>query len=158
MGDLVRLIAIDLLVVIVISAAVGVSAPHWSGAWLTRDYGPLRRAPWESPTFFRRFPLATWSRNLPEMGATFGGQSKRQSPDRDPLAIAAYLVELRRAEWVHWASAFSWVPLVFFNPWWLTLMFAAIVVLGNAPFLLILRSNRMRLTSILDRLMKGRHV
>lgn len=154
MGDLIRLIAVDLLVVIVISVIGGISAPRWRGAWLTRDPWVLRRAPWESAAYFRRFPLATWARTLPELGATFGGQSKRQAPERDPLAIAAYLVELRRAEWVHWLSAFSWVPLVFFNPWWLTLLFAAAVIIGNAPFLLILRGNRMRLTSILERLMR----
>ncbi|MBM3670532.1 MAG: hypothetical protein FJW97_11110 [Actinobacteria bacterium] len=154
MGDLIRLIAIDVLVVIVVSLAVGVSAPRWPGSWLTRDRLVLHRFPWETPTYFRRFPIATWARVLPEWGATFGGQSKRSIPDRDPLAIAAYLTELRRAEWVHWVSMFSWVPLAFFNPWWLTVAFAIIVVLGNAPFMMILRSNRMRMTSILARLEK----
>jgi hypothetical protein len=152
MGEIVRLIAIDILVVSVISVAVGISAPRWGGTWLSRDAGVLRAAPWESPAYFRRFPLATWARVLPEWGATFGGRSKRQAPAREPAAIEAYLVELRRAEWVHWASAFSWIPLTFFNPWWLTLAFAIIVVAGNAPFMLILRANRMRLQSILTRL------
>lgn len=155
MGDLIRLIAIDVLVVIVISVAVGVSAPRWPGSWLTRDRLVLHRFPWETPAYFRRFPIATWARVLPEWGATFGGQSKRFVPDRDPLAIAAYLTELRRAEWVHWVSVFSWVPLAFFNPWWLTVAFAIIVVLGNAPFMMILRSNRMRMTSILARIAGG---
>jgi hypothetical protein len=155
MGDLLRLIAIDILVVILISTVVGISAPHWRGSWLTRDSLVLHRFPWETPAYFRRFPITTWARALPEWGATFGGQSKRYVPDRDPLAIAAYLVELRRAEWVHWASVFSWVPLAFFNPWWLTLAFAIIVIVGNAPFILILRSNRMRIISILGRISKG---
>jgi len=155
MGDLLRLIAIDILVVILISAAVGFSAPHWRGSWLTRDPLVLHRFPWETPAYFRRFPITTWARALPEWGATFGGQSKRYVPDRDPLAIAAYLVELRRAEWVHWASVFSWAPLAFFNPWWLTLAFASIVIAGNAPFILILRGNRMRMISILGRISKG---
>ena len=155
MGDLVRLIALDLLVVILISLAAGVSAPHWGGAWLTRDSWMLRPAPWESTAFFRRFPLKTWARLLPEMGATFGGRSKRQVPERDPAAVSAYLVELRRAEWVHWFSVFSWVPLAFFNPWWLTLIFAVLVTVGNGPFLLILRGNRMRVEAILDRLAEG---
>lgn len=155
MGDLIRLIAIDVLVIVAISLAVGIVAPRWRGAWLSQDGLVLHPAPWESPAYFRRFPLATWARVLPEWGATFGGQSKRYVPDRDPDAIAAYLVELRRAEWVHWISVFSWVPLAFFNPWWLTLAFAVIVTLGNAPFMLILRSNRMRLTSIRARIAKG---
>jgi hypothetical protein len=155
MGEIIRLIAIDILVVVVISLAVGISAPRWSGRWLSRDAGVLRVAPWESPAYFRRLPLATWAQVLPEWGATFGGRSKRQAPEREPAAIEAYLVEVRRAEWVHWASAFSWIPLAFFNPWWLTLAFAIIVVAGNAPFMLILRGNRMRLESILTRLRKG---
>lgn len=155
MGDLIRVIAIDIVVIVVISVAVGMSAPRWRGAWLERDGGLLRWAPWESAAFFRRLPLATWARTLPEWGATFGGRSKRQAPDRDPHAIAAYLVELRRAEWVHWASVLSWIPLAFFNPWWLTTVFAVGVTAGNAPFLLILRGNRLRLTSILNRLVEG---
>jgi len=155
MGDLIRLIAIDILVVALISVAVGVSAPHWRGSWLTRDVLALRACAWETPAYFRRFPITTWARVLPEWGATFGGQSKRYVPERNPLAISAYLVELRRAEWVHWVSVFSWVPLAFFNPWWLTLIFAVIVIVGNAPFMLILRSNRMRLTSILTRITEG---
>jgi hypothetical protein len=152
MGDLIRLIAIDILVVAGISAAVGITAPHWQGAWLSGDHLMLRQAPWETPVFLRRFPTARWARALPEWGATFGGESKRRVPARDPGAIAAYLVEVRRAEWVHWASVFSWVPLAFFNPWWLTLIFAVIVTVGNALFMMILRSNRIRLTAILERL------
>jgi hypothetical protein len=155
MGDLIRLIAIDILVVIVISASVGLTAPRWRGDWLTRDSLLLRPAPWETPSYFRRFPTATWARVLPEMGATFGGRSKRYIPDRDSRAIAEYLVELRRAEWVHWTSVFSWVPLAFFNPWWLTLAFAIIVIVGNAPFMVILRSNRIRLSHILTRITEG---
>jgi len=155
MGDLIRLIALDILIIVAISLAVGVLAPRWRGAWLSRDMLWLRPARWETSTYFRRFPIATWARVLPEWGATFGGQSKRSIPDRDPAAIATYLVELRRAEWVHWISVFSWIPLIFFNPWWLTLAFAVVVTLGNAPFMLILRSNRMRLESILARIAKG---
>jgi CDP-diglyceride synthetase len=56
---------------------------------------------------------------------------------------------------VHWASVFSWVPLAFFNPWWLTLAFATIVIIGNAPFMVILRSNRIRLSHILTRITEG---
>jgi len=155
MGDPIRLIAIDILVIVVLSIAVGVTAPHWRGSWLTRDSLVLHRLPWESPAYFRRFPIAAWARVLPEWGATFGGKSKRALPDRDPQAIEDYLLELRRAEWVHWVSVFSWVPLAFFNPWWLTVAFAIVVIIGNAPFMLILRSNRMRLTSILTRIAKG---
>jgi glycosyl-4,4'-diaponeurosporenoate acyltransferase len=89
---------------------------------------------------------------LPELGSTFGGATKSQLPGRDVTQIDEYLIELRRAEWVHWISLFSWVPIAFFNPWYLTLLFILILISGNTSFLLILRHNRQRLTALKRRL------
>jgi len=47
---------------------------------------------------------------------------------------------------------FAWVPLLFFNPWWLTLLFAVVVVIINSLFLLVLRYNQLRLTALLARM------
>lgn len=146
------LIVVDIVIVAGISIGIGALAPRWSGQWLTRDIGVLRFAPWESRKFFRFFRTESLAKRLPELGDTFGGESKSQAPGRDIESIDRYLVELRRAEWVHWVSIVSWVPLAFFNPWWLTVAFAVIVITGNTLFLLILRGNRLRLSLIRDRL------
>jgi glycosyl-4,4'-diaponeurosporenoate acyltransferase len=149
---LVFLILIDIVIVAGISIGVGAWAPRWHGAWLTRDFGPLHFAPWESPKFFRALKTKKLAEHLPELGSTFGGAAKNQLPGRDAAQIDVYLIELRRAEWVHWISLFSWIPIAFFNPWYLTLLFILILISGNTSFLLILRNNRQRLTALKRRL------
>jgi hypothetical protein len=149
---LVILILIDIVIVAGISIGVGAMAPRWRGRWLTEDFGPLHFAPWESPKFFRAFKTKKLAECLPELGSTFGGAAKNQLPGRDATQIDGYLIELRRAEWVHWISLFSWVPIAFFNPWYLTLLFILILISGNTSFLLILRNNRLRLTALKRRL------
>ena len=149
------LIGIDIVIVAGISIGVGAIAPRLPARTLRRDRFPLTLMPWEKPRFFRFFRTSKLARNLPELGETFGGESKSSIPGRNVEHIDRYLVELRRAEWVHWISIVSWVPLVFFNPWPVTLAFAVIVITGNTLFLLILRGNRQRFTSMKYRLQNG---
>ncbi len=145
------LVVIDLAVVIAISVAVGAWAPRWPVTWLRSDPLMLRRLPWESPEYFRRLRVSRWASRLPELGDIFGGQRKDALPGGTPEALQAYLVEVRRAEWVHWGSILGSLVLFTFNPWWLAAAFVLVVTLGNALFLLILRNNRFRIVRILDR-------
>lgn len=152
LGTLVMLILIDVVIVAGISILVGALAPRVGPHLLSRDFPPVIQMPWETPQFFRALRVHKFARRLPELGGTFGGVSKSELPGRTLADINRYLIEIRRAEWVHWISIVSWVPLIFFNPWWLTLVFAVIVIGGNTLFLLILRRNRARLTAILKSL------
>lgn len=151
-ADLVRLILIDIAIVAGASILIGAIAPRVSPRLLSRDFPPVVHLPWETPRFFRALRVQQLARRLPELGDTFGGASKNQLPGRSVSEIDLYLVEVRRAEWVHWFSVLTWIPLIFFNPWWLTLLFAVIVVGGNTLFLLVLRRNRERLTVLKRRL------
>ena len=152
MGHLIVLVLIDIVVVVAVALLVGMSAPRWRGALLNRDRFPITPFSFESPEYFRRFPLRTWARRLPELGATFGGASKNALPERTAIQIGDALIEVRRAQWVHWISVMSWLVLIPFNPWWLVALFAGILAAINAPFLLILRNNHQRLTRLLHRL------
>ena len=143
------LVVIDIVVVVGISVGMGAWAPRWPSSWLARDVFPLTRMPWETPAFFRRLGVPRLARRLPEMGDTFGGASKAALPGTQPDDLAAYLVEVRRAEWVHWASMVGTAVLFAFNPWWLALAFVIVVALGNLPFVLVLRNNRFRIQRIL---------
>jgi Glycosyl-4,4'-diaponeurosporenoate acyltransferase len=145
------LVVIDVVLVVAISIGVGAWAPRWRDSWVGHDAFPLTRLPWEKPTFFRRIGVARLSRRLPEMGATFGGESKSALPGRTAAELQGYLREVRRAEWVHWVSIASTLLLFAFNPWWLALAFVVVVTLGNLPFILVLRNNRFRLQRILDK-------
>jgi hypothetical protein len=151
MGAVVLRIVIDIFIVVALSVLVGAMAPRWSDTWLGRDRGPLRLTRFDTPRGFRRIGIHAIKDKLPELGSVFGGRSKGQLPGSEAEQLALYARELRRAEWVHWCSMFTWIPLAFFNPWWLTLPFAIVVIVGNATFVLIVRYNRMRVLRIAGR-------
>ncbi len=145
--------AAGILVIGGASAAVGATAPRWPARWLRRDRGPLRLLPGDSATRYQRWGARRLKRFFPEMGAVFGGVSKNIPPDLgDPGSVQAYLVEVRRAEWVHWLSMLAWPPLLLFQPWWLACAFLVPTALVNASAEIILRYNKIRLYGLLDAL------
>jgi hypothetical protein len=151
MSQLAGLIVIDIIVVAGISILMGALAPRWPGRWLTRDHFPLTLLAAETPTLYRRLRIPRLARRLPELGATFGGASKSVLPGTEAGSLELYLREVRRAEWVHWISVASPLILFAFNPWWLALVFLVGTAAGNAPFILLLRNNRIRILRIIDK-------
>lgn len=145
------LIVADIVLVVGLSVLIGAIAPHWPLRWMDRDLGPLHLTPLDTPRNYRRLGVPAILRVLPELGTMFGGASKRVLPGVDAAALKAYLREVRRAEWVHWLSCLTVVPLMFFNPWWLVSAFAVVVIGGNCAFIAVLRHNRIRLLRILNR-------
>ena len=146
-----RVLVVDIIIVAAGSIIIGAVAPRWPAAWLDRDLGPLRLMRRETPSAYRSLGVTTLTRRLPELGSAFGGDSKAALPGRDRASIEGYLREVRRGEWVHWASCLTVLPLWFFNPWWLAVAFTFVVVGGNALFIIVLRHNRSRLLRILKR-------
>jgi glycosyl-4,4'-diaponeurosporenoate acyltransferase len=151
MATQVLLVVIDILVVLTVSIGAGALAPSWPDSWLDGDPVPLALGGWETPAFYRRLRIPRLARRLPELGDTFGGQSKSQLPGWQRDHLIAYRREVRRAEWVHWVSVVSALVLFAFNPWWLALAFVIVVTAGNLPFILVLRNNRARITRIIDK-------
>jgi len=151
MGAVVLLIVIDIFIVVGLSVLIGALAPRWSAVWLSRDRGMLRLTRLDTPGAYRRIGIHRIKDKLPELGSVFGGKSKGQLPGSEAEQLALYARELRRAEWVHWCSMLTWIPLAFFNPWWLTMPFAIVVIVGNATFVLIVRYNRIRVLRIAGR-------
>ena len=145
------LIVIDIAVVVLLSVLIGILAPRVPATWLAADVGPLVLLGSESVRAYRRWGVSSLARRLPELGDMFGGSSKSHLPGTTAADLSAYLVEVRRAEWVHWISI-AVSPILFaFNPWWLALMFVLLVAIGNLPFILVLRNNRLRIRGILRR-------
>ena len=151
-GELVRLVLLDFLAVVAFAILIGAAAPRWPDRWLDRDRCLLRVTFPRRESTYRALGVPWLARHLPELGATFGGQSKAALPGRDAASLQRYLIEVRRAEWVHVLSLFTFIPLAPFNPWWLTAAYAGLVIGANTPFLLILRHNRLRLTRVLARM------
>ena len=150
-GSLARLIVIDFIVLVIGTATVGAMAPRWPRRWLMRDRGPLRLRRIDIPATYRRMGAPWLAAHMPELGAACGGTSKKQLPGMDAESLRGYLVEVRRAEWVHWLACTPVIVLYFFNPWWLALLWTVLVVFINGIFIVILRFNRIRLLRILER-------
>ena len=151
-GALAVLIVVDILVVMLLSVAIGAWAPRWPATWLHVDRIPLSLGSFETRAAYKRLGVSRLPALLPEAGAAFGGRSKKHLPGTTAADLRVYLVEVRRAEWVHWLSCLTWLPLFIFNPWWLALAFGVVVSVGNLTFILVLRYNRLRLLAIV----KGR--
>lgn len=150
-GGTLILIGIDFAVICVCAMAIGIPAPRWPDRWLDRDRGPLKFRKWDRPDVYRRLHAPLLIRILPEGGSWTGGESKSALFGSDRADLERYLIEVRRAEWVHMLMLFAWVPLVFFNPWPMLIFWIAFVVIINGLFLTVLRFNRVRLTRILNR-------
>ena len=140
---------IDIAIIAGLSVAIGATAPPWPKRWLENDSFLTRPAPWETPAYFRRLGATRLAHRLPEYGAVFGGRSQRDVPGHDLESLEAYLGEVRRAIVVHEMSMLTWLPLLAFNPWWLSLAGAVIAVGANIPFLIILRGNNVRLSRMI---------
>ena len=145
------LIVIDIVVVVALSVLVGAVAPRVPARWLSSDAGPLLLLPAESASGYRKLGVPALARRLPELGGLFGGASKASLPGYSAGGLVAYAIEVRRAEWVHWVSIAAAFVLFAFNPWWLAGLFVILVAIGNAPFILVLRNNRLRIRGILER-------
>lgn len=136
--------------VAVISVGIGLTAPHWPVAWLDRDRGPLHLTAIDTRARYERLGVLWWKRRFPDGGDWAGGQTKSRLPDlADTPAVEGYIVETRRAEWVHWLSNLSVIPIAFFAEWWIFLAFLVVTVVVNSIAIMIVRYNRLRLLAYL---------
>lgn len=148
------LVFLDLGILVALTLLIGFIAPRCPDRWFSRDIGPLRLTRADSVRLYRRLGIPWFSRWLPEGGSWLGGASKGALFGRDRASLEAYLVEVRRGEWVHLLCALTWLVIVPFNPWQLVLLWFLIVGVGNMVFFLVLRYNQVRITSLLKRMQR----
>lgn len=151
-GAMLRLGVIDFVILVVCAVLIGFIAPRCPDRWFARDVGPLRLTRWDTVRAYRRAGIPWFARWLPEGGSWLGGESKSALYGIDADSLRSYLVEVRRGEWVHFISAFTFLIIVPFNPWQLILLWFCVVFVGNFVFFFVLRYNQVRLTSILARM------
>lgn len=151
-GAMLRLGIMDFLILAACALVIGFIAPRCPDRWFARDVGPLKLTRWDRVQAYRRVGIPWFAKWLPEGGSWMGGESKSSLFGVDAASLRAYLIEVRRGEWVHFLSAFTFLIIVPFNPWQLIVLWFCIVFIGNFVFFFVLRYNQLRLSSILARL------
>lgn len=99
----------------------------------------------------RRLRIKSWKDHLPEAGSRFGGMTKRRLPGRAVADLERFAAECRRGERTHWTIMAGVTPMSLWNPYELFLVMGGAGVAGNTPFVAVLRYNRARITSILQK-------
>lgn len=137
-----------------VSLMVGWWANRWPLSRVERT-GPLTRLrDWEDAGRWwqRHLAVRRWKDRVPEAGALFaGGYAKRRVPSRATADLWRFRAETIRAERVHWLI---WASTPLHLVWCPPTLFVAMALFGvvfNAPFIVIQRSNRGRLDSLLAR-------
>lgn len=114
--------------------------------WLTR----IRRIEDGGRIYQRRLRIGRWKSKLPEAGGLFGGPSKRHLGGTDVDSLAAFAAETRRAELVHWSNLLAGPLFFIWCPPGIGAVMAVFGVVFHAPFICIQRSNRGRITRVID--------
>lgn len=137
---------------IIWSVLVGYVANRLPARFFAKDTIITRLAKFETQNWFQKYLLVhKVKRYLPERGQLFGtGVSKKSLPNTDSVGLKKFLIETRRAEYVHWVVIFAWVLTLWFNPPWAVWTVAILLVFGNLPCILVQRYNRLRVLRVLS--------
>lgn len=98
-----------------------------------------------------RLRIKAWKDHLPETGGRFGGVSKRALPAATDGGLNRFVVECRRGERTHWMFVAASPVFLVLNSGRTGLALTSAVATINAPFIAVLRYNRARVMTILDR-------
>jgi glycosyl-4,4'-diaponeurosporenoate acyltransferase len=125
----------------VVVSAVARRRPFVRDTWLTRA-----RAGERDGAAYERLRIRRWKDRLPEAGG-----AKRVVGGRDRATLERFVVETRRAEWVHWAILGAVPVFVLWNPPAAMALVVGIAASFNVPCLLVQRYNRLRLLRLIRR-------
>jgi glycosyl-4,4'-diaponeurosporenoate acyltransferase len=151
-GSAVQCIDLSAIAIVVINAAVfaawSVVVSRWAQRRRFTTDGWLSRAwRWERDgACYERLRVRRWKDRLPNVGG-----AKSAIGDRSTSALDRFVVETRRAEWVHWMIV-AIVPLfAAWNPAWAMPLVLLIALAFNLPCIVVQRYNRLRLRRVLLR-------
>jgi glycosyl-4,4'-diaponeurosporenoate acyltransferase len=116
--------------------------------WWSRLRRAERGGRWHADTLH----IKAWKDRLPELGGLFANGFAKRSARRDRDHLERFVVETRRAEWVHWVVFLLWPVFGLWNPPWAVAVMFIYAIVANVPCLLVQRYNRARLLDALARL------
>lgn len=98
------------------------------------------------------FRVKRWKHLIPDGTIVLrSGFNKKTLQGRDPLLVAKFLRESRRAELNHWLSILPSVLFFLWNPLWAGYIMVAYALLFNVPIIIAQRYNRPRLLRVSGR-------
>jgi glycosyl-4,4'-diaponeurosporenoate acyltransferase len=139
----------------VIHMVIAYVALQWPQGCLERDSWITAPRRWERKGHLYRDCLAIrrWKRLLPDGAPWLSGFSKKNLRARDPIYVARFLVETRRAEIAHWCML-ACLPVFFlWNPLWARWVMTGYAFAANLPCIVVQRYNRFAL----DRMVRSRY-
>ncbi len=147
-------IAVDVLAWGAFHGATGYAAHRLSDERLVRDEWLLRPRRFETANWYRgRLRIHRWKDRVPEAGGLFrGGVSKSHLPAHDVAGLQMFVRETRRAELAHWWALCCGPLFILWNPPLAAGLLLAYGVAINLPFIAIQRYNRVRASSLLQRI------
>ena len=98
----------------------------------------------------QRLRIKAWKDHLPDTGSRFGS-SKRRLPGRTTTELEWFAAECRRGERTHWTVMAGTTPLAVWTEFHALFVMSAAGAVGNLPFIAVLRYNRARIQSIIQR-------
>jgi glycosyl-4,4'-diaponeurosporenoate acyltransferase len=138
-------VALDAAVWASWGTAIGYAAAHLPDDCFVRDNPVTVIRRWErGGRAWERLRVRRWKGRLPELGALFGGRSKRHLAGRDRQSLEQLATETRRAEMVHWLAPLPLALMPLWNPAWLSAVMAGYAIAANAPCVITQRYNRAR--------------
>lgn len=113
--------------------------------WLT---APRR---WERDGHLYRdlLDIRAWKSILPDGAPWLGGFAKKRICQRDPLYLAQFITETRRAELAHWCMLCCLPGFFLWNPPWACCVMTVYAMTANLPCIFAQRYNRLVLGRVL---------
>lgn len=138
---------------IVLLLAIGQWYRRVPDSALMDDRGLLRLQRFESDGSFYEdhVRIKRWKDHLPETGGWYGGRTKSELPSRSGAGLVVFVIECRRGERTHWAYVASCPLFLLFNDRPTGILLSSLGATANAPFIMVLRYNRWRVISVLER-------
>ncbi len=139
----------------VLSFLIGRVAPV---SWFPENRFPYRCYRWEQEgRFYQRFGIRKWQAKVPDMSKILpGAMQAKKVTGNFSQELPRMITETCIAEWIHVLLCFAVLPCLWIWPGWGGILFTALYILGNLPFILIQRYNRPRLVNIRNKMFQTR--
>lgn len=148
------IIIIDILAWFIIHMSVAYLTTQVSSGYIHTQSWIYRERDWEKggKLYEKVFRIRKWKDMLPDGAALFKkGFRKRTMTSVTKEYMQQFIVELCRAELVHWIVILFSLLFFIWNYWWVGIIMIVYALIANVSCILAQRYNRIRFRRILDK-------